>query len=371
MKCLENGIFARTTLKPLSSIFNLEQEKKTVKTLIENGEWFTVSGLRRTGKTTLVRSIINTLEVYPIYVNLWRISVENINLDFLLEEISKEVQRIAELGRLKELLKSIEKVSFLGVTISLKTQNQIILTNALRQLCEKKKVVLVIDEAEELIHDPHAFKYLAALHDDLAPKLSVVLLGSIVSMKKLLSSTLTSPLYGRVGTEIILKPFDEHNSRRLLKSGFEECNITVSEDIIIEGAIRLGGFAGWLTSFGRLITLAINNGNLNPDIDEILKELEEDSSKIIFGEIARMLYGKKRIKYYLKILKFAAESGSISVSDSAKIIRKVPSTAITYLQQLVESGIMIKENGEYKIIDPLVRRVALRSDFENEVKIRL
>ena len=371
MKCLEEGIFARTTLKPLNSVFNLDKEKRYIKVLVENGEWFTVSGLRRTGKTTLVRSVISAMDVYSIYINLWGRTSERITLDIILEEITKMIKELAEKGRLKEILKYIDKVSFIGVTIQLKTKNQSALIETIKRLTKKKRVVIIIDEAEEMISDAKVFKFLAALHDELAPSLSVVLLGSVVSMKKMLSSSVSSPLYGRIGNEIILKPFDEANSRELLRAGFEQCNFQVDEELITEGALRLGGFAGWLTSFGRTVVIEHQKGADIKNIRDILETLENDAAKMIYEEIARILYGKKMLRGYIKIIKAAAENGYITVSEGAKIIERKPNTTLNYLRALVNNGILIKEKDFYKIADPLVRRVALKPNFESEVKLRL
>ncbi|MGQ4834627.1 MAG: AAA family ATPase [Candidatus Asgardarchaeia archaeon] len=371
MDCLKNGIFARTTLKPLSSVFNLEKEKNSIKTLVKNGEWFSVSGLRRTGKTTLVRSVINTLDVYPIYINLWRQKSELIDIELILEEIAKQLKEIIQRRKLQHLLSLIEKISFMGVSIKVKVESQTRLIEVIKELTKEKIVVLIFDEAEELKQDPTTFRYLASLHDELAPKLAAVFLGSVVSMKRLLNSSISTPLYGRLGEEIVLEPFNESNSRKLLREGFKECNVDIDEDLIIEASLRLGGFAGWLTSFGRHVVLEYRKGNKKPEFNKILNELEADASKIVYDEIARVLTGRKRVNAYLRVLKYAAENGVITVAETSRILRKVPSTAITYLKQLVDFGIMSKENSEYMIKDPLVRRIAMKPNFEKEVKIRL
>ena len=59
--------------------------------LIETGEWFTVAGLRRTGKTTLVRSIVHFMHVPNVYVNLWELPNATFGslMKRLLEESSK------------------------------------------------------------------------------------------------------------------------------------------------------------------------------------------------------------------------------------------------------------------------------------------
>ena len=370
MKCLENGIFAKTTVKPLSSVFDLSDEKKVVSMLVNAGEWFTVSGLRRTGKTTLVRSVANSLNVIPIYVNLWDIPVENVSLDSCFELIANSVRKVAENRSLRKVLKMVEKISFFGVSIDVKVKSQMSLTDAFRELCSKGKVVLIIDEVQELLRYSSAFKYLAALHDELAPSLSVVFLGSIASLKNVLERPESAPLYGRLSEEIVLKPFDETTSRRLLKAGFEECNVPFDDEIIEEASLRLGGFAGWLTHFGRICVLQHLRGE-EVEFEKVLKHLEKEVIFTIYGEIARALTERRKITSYLRVLRFAAEMGEVSVSAASKLLGKAPSTAITYLKHLVNRGLLKKDGEVYRIADPMIRRAVLRSEFEKEVKVRI
>jgi len=371
VRCLENGIFAKTTVKPLSSVFDLSDEKKVVSMLVNAGEWFTVSGLRRTGKTTLVRSVANSFNVIPIYVNLWDIPAENISLDSCFELITNSVRKVAENRGLRKVLKIVDKISFFGVSIDIKVRSQISLTDAFRELCSKGKVVLIIDEVQELLRYSGAFKYLAALHDELAPSLSVVFLGSIASLRNVLERPESGPLYGRLSEEIVLKPFDEITSRRLLKAGFEECNVSIDDEIIEEASLRLGGFAGWLTHFGRICVLQHLRGE-KIRLEKVLQHLEKEVILTIYGEIARALTERKKVTSYLRVLRYAAEMGEVSVSAASKLLGKAPSTAITYLKQhLVNRGLLKKDNESYRIADPLVRRAVLRSEFEKEVKVRI
>lgn len=52
--CLEDGIFALKTLKKIENIYDRDLEKKWLETMFASMAWFSVCGLRRTGKTTLV-----------------------------------------------------------------------------------------------------------------------------------------------------------------------------------------------------------------------------------------------------------------------------------------------------------------------------
>lgn len=367
--CLENGIFARTTLKPLESVFNFYKEKKRIAYLVTNGEWFTVSGLRRTGKTTLVRSVCNELDVIPVYINIWGIREEE-KESLVMEKIVHEIKRKLRKYKLKDLLSRVEKLSFLGVSIEIRAQNQIRLEQAIKEIVRKKRVVIILDEIQEMKGEEPFFKFLAALHDETAPYLSTVFLGSIISLKEMLEASYAKPLHGRLGEEIVLSPLRDYESRLMLRKGFEQCGVSVNEEIIREASYRLGGFPGWISHFGRIAVLNYYlNGKI--DVDEIYERLIVEAEKILYDEIARAISDRRKLRNYLRILKYLGEHGEITVIETARLINKKPNTALIYLNHLIRAGILTKIRKRYCVVDPLIREVLSKKEMEKEVKLRL
>jgi len=367
--CLGNGIFARTTLKPLDSVFNFEEEKRKIAHLAINGEWFIVSGLRRTGKTTLVRSVCQQLDVIPVYINIWGIGEEDKEA-YVLEKIVHEIRNKLKKYKLKSLLTRISKLSFLGASIEIRAQNQIRLEQALKDLVQRKRVIIILDEVQEIKEQEKFFKFLAALHDETAPNLSTIFLGSMISLKKLLEENYAKPLHGRLSEEIVLSPLKDYESRKMLRRGFEQCNAPVDEDFIREASYRLGGFSGWISHFGRIAVLEYYL-NRRMNIEEIYEKLIIEAEKILYDEIARAISERRKLRNYLKILKYLGEHGEITVSEAARRINKKPNTALIYLNHLIQVGILTKIRKRYTVADPLIREILSKKDMEREIKLRL
>ena len=369
-ECLKNGIFAKSTLKPISSVFNYDKEKQKIKMLSSVGEWISVSGLRRTGKTTLVRSTVTSMKKNTVlYVDMWG-TEEKHEFNIFLERLRIEVKRLAEKNKLNKILSMLEGISFIGIKVDLRLKGEFILIDALESLSKKSSVTLIIDEAQIALGSEKVAEFLASIHDRFAPNFSTIMVGSVVSMRKIINSKNVMPLYGRMSDEIVLHPLSNEKARLFLVKGFEECGVAVDDTVIDVGVNAFGGFAGWLNWYGRRIVLEkLSKGDINPY--RIVEIVEKEAQEQIYDEIARLLSDRKNIRLYLKIIKETAVEGFIGISDLAKVIKKDPSTVIFYLKHLISVGIVKKENQYYSIADPMIRRLAKHKDFEKEVKIRL
>ena len=107
------------------------------------------------------------------------------------------------------------------------------------------------------------------------------------------------------------------------------------------------------------------------DIDKVLKTVSDQSKKIVYGEIARILKGKKRFDVYLRILKLIATTPYISLAEISKALNRKKPTVLQYTGYLEFRNIIKSENGRYIIIDPLYRRSILTPNFEIEVKKKI
>ncbi|MGQ4891333.1 MAG: AAA family ATPase [Candidatus Njordarchaeia archaeon] len=372
MSCLENGFFSRSTVKPLEKIFDLDREKSLIRTYLEHGEWFMVSGVRRVGKTTLVRSILNNLNVQTIYINLWSVSERDPFEDFVYR-LSRGALGILDRSFRKKL-KRIEELSMFGLRVRLSyEQKEFFLDEILSDITSKNKVIIVIDEIQEMENNIKTFaKFLSSLHDALAPKLGIVILGSIASVRQLFDMKIneTEPLFGRVTKEFLVKPFDKALALQFLRKGFEECEIDYSQEELDKAVDFLGTITGWLVEFGREYVLE-KTALKNVDVDKVLETVFNQSKKIVYGEIARALRGKKRFDVYLKILKLIAATPYISLSELSTALKRKKPTILQYTGYLISRNIISSEKGQYNIVDPLYRRAILSPSFEAEVKIRL
>jgi len=371
MKCLEAGLFSRATLKPLNEIFDFEYEKRIFREYLASGEWFMVSGIRRVGKTTIVRSIANVIDARCIYVNLWEVDIDRPFQDFIFR-FMRELLSLKD-SSWRQKLRSIEEVSVLGFRVRIREINRDFFLDELINSLLDKRLIVILDEIHALENELKNFsRLLASLHDRFAPRLSVVLLGSIASIRNLLERKLeeTEPLFGRVIREFNLKPFDKAKAKKFLIEGFNECGVPVSEEDIDRAVDYLGTITGWLVEFGREYTLEWR-ATKNVNIFDILQRVYNKGKNIVYGEIARMLKGKKRIDIYLKILKLIASNPNISLKELSEALKRRKPTILQYLDYLIQRNVIEAIKGHYNIIDPLYRRTILDPKFEIEVKKRL
>ena len=71
VSCLLDGIFAGKTVKRREAIYDREDEWRSLELFIRTRAWTSICGLRRTGKTTLARSVISTMKEYlEIYISM-------------------------------------------------------------------------------------------------------------------------------------------------------------------------------------------------------------------------------------------------------------------------------------------------------------
>ncbi len=365
--CLKEGIFSKTTIKSPSNIFGLEKEMKLVRAFLTSGEWFLISGLRRTGKTTLIRSAAATLKNHHVfYLNSWSIHPDHAKLERFIEMMGQQLLETA--SKFWDRIK-INNMKVWGVTIKFEEKKKLF-DQMLDTLTENKPMIWIIDEIQDFFKDKRLFRYLAALHDQHSPNLTVVLLGSVVELRKVLKLSASHPLYGRITEEILLMPFNEMTSRAFLREGFNQCEVDMDDEIISEAALQLGGFAGWLSHFGRLAVIQKKNLRLNnlKDFKNLLQRLEKEAKSQIINEISRMMHDKRKINVYLAILKKVAEESVITLNELAKTIKRKPNTTLEYLAYLQAHGIIKKIEGGYIIADPLTRRVLRIPNIEREIK---
>ena len=163
--CLLEGIFAASTVKKRKSVYDRDDEWRRLELFIKTRAWCTVSGLRRTGKTTLVRSVVSSLSGYlGIYINAWEFPLTE-SFDFFLERLKEELENILILSKFRKILSSIKKISVIGVSFELNEKAKIKLASALKRLTMRQPLILIIDEAQVVLRHENAQKFLAALYD--------------------------------------------------------------------------------------------------------------------------------------------------------------------------------------------------------------
>ncbi len=338
----------------VSELFDRKNELEELSGAIERGEKLTVVyGVRRIGKTSLLRSFISEKKSLSIFLDIrqiYYIHKRTIPSEAVYEQILREfTDLMGILGIGAEEQTSV---------FSAYGENNI--TNLLSDInkwCSTRKVkfLLVLDEAQYLRHSRKiSYDGVIAWSLDNLKSIFFIVSGSEVGvLKEMLDFENTkAPLYGRFRNEILLKKLSNEESSEFLLRGFKEQSHKISDVEINQVNGKIGGLIGWLTYYGHYRTA--NNMAHNDALNKVFSE----GSKIAMSEIENLI--KKSKKRYLAIMTGIAKGmGSWADIKAYTITKtgKIPDSGLDMLlSSLIKFSIIEKDSsGSYKIVDPILR----------------
>jgi len=207
-----------------------------------------IKGLRRTGKSSILRVSLNEAKLNYILVDMREF--EDVSPKVFGYGLSKALNDIVK-GRKRVLLEKIKAVSFIGMKIELKTDREMdpsfrykSIFRKINHWAEKKNTyfILAIDEAQELAKIGFD-RYLAFLYDNL-DRIKIVLTGSQVGVMDNILDNPDKPLFGRARIDIETKYLSKKQSISFLQTGFRELKIKIDPTIIERAAETLDGVIG-------------------------------------------------------------------------------------------------------------------------------
>nr|KJR72934.1 MAG: ATPase [Thermoproteus sp. AZ2] len=321
-----------------------------------------VTGLRRTGKSSLILVGVKSLGMPYIYIDA-RAFEEKPYISYadLLKALEEAVNKIRGKG-LREALRGLEGVEVYGVSIKFRWGGEgraklPEILSALSSWAEDRgeEAIVVIDEAQELIklRGYNVLPALAYAYDNLRG-VRIVLSGSKAGLlaRFLRTEDPSSPLYGRYADRIELGPFDKAKAVGFLREGFRQYGVEFDkgEDVYEE----LGGIPGWLAAFGNAYLRTRDLGKALGDVvgaavGLIRKEFE---NFLIGREVAKRRYeavmrAAKRCATWSEVKRAleAQEGRSINDAEVAKLIRN-----------LADWAFLEKRGEAYCPPDPLIAR---------------
>lgn len=306
--------------------FNFEVLQEELKAALEDKSipLIAIHGLRRTGKTSLVRVVLNSMKKKYVWIDSRTISSKD---EFFLS-LSDEVRKRRRF--------TIEKVSVKGIQLSL---------NFLRKdldYLNKHKITLAIDEAQLLKR--LKIDYVIASIFDNYPQIKMILSGSEsgMLMNFLGKANAEAPLYGRAIFELQTQRLNKEDAYRFLTLGAKKAKLAIKDDEILEAIQNLDGIIGWLTKYGWYRLKSSHKNALRKTVQEGKYIAKEE-----FLRFAVHAEGK-----YIKILKALREGAKWEeVKRQAFLSDK---QLYTMLRRLIHFGFVEKQNGLYRIADPLL-----------------
>jgi uncharacterized protein len=361
----------------IDDLFDRENEiEQFSKCLSDKRPLIIISGQRRAGKTSLLKTMLNGHIQYSIFIDLRNLAprryvtrkdviglVRNSLRDFL--DRNKEAT-----AKLRDLLKSVKGVNIgeIGVQLEHKTNIDFDMQNMFSKINEwarrnKEYVVLAIDEAQEFKKVQHLDMsgIIASIYDN-CKNVIVVLAGSEVGLLYdfIGKGNPKAKLYGRSYEEIRINPLSIEKSKQFLVMGFKQYGMSLEtnrhSNAVMDMAVqRLGGIIGWLIKFG---IKCIQRKKIT---DDVLLEIEDEGAQLAKAEFESFLATREARKRYEITMQTLAQrpstwsviKRSIEIQTGKKMYNKNLSDLIASLEK---SGFITKNEQEYMIVDPLLRR---------------
>ncbi|CAD5244948.1 AAA family ATPase [Thermococcus camini] len=340
--------FPETPIIKIEELYGREGEVSQLRRLVlEKKRWVAIIGPRAVGKTSLARAFATQYSsatgkpaVYSNFAGIHNFTefVERFGLDVmnLVHENKLKLRRVS-LG-----IKFFEAVLEREKNIPIAPRNPAALFDeVMRALPEGS--LLVWDEIQDMRRERN--KLLAALwrlHNVLAEKRPIIIFtGSAMGLfKKLLNPEYDDYLYGRAPVRVDVEPWDVQTGVEFLKRGLLAAgNVDFSIDELREASIKLGGFPGYLSSYGRGRIDGLTHRRA-------LKNAHEEAVKRAMSELRSFVRLRPQREYQRKVIALlnAMGEGVSRPSSLARLSGLTEVSVVNTLETLLEMGIVEKES---------------------------
>jgi AAA+ ATPase superfamily predicted ATPase len=336
-----------------SDLFNYEEEYAALMAAIsdKNTPVIAITGLRRTGKTSLMKIAFNSMKTKKAYLDARMLgSTEGSISDNIIAELSRDDLFAKIIGRIGSL-----ELPAVGARLAVSSKGRRLL-DVLAGINRQGGTVIFVDEAQLL--KPSGFDSTVAYCYDNLRNIKFVLSGSEVGVldKFLGRENADAPMFGRAVDVIRLSPLPEEKAVRFLLEGMQQAGLAFDSGSAKAVVGRLDGIAGWLAMFG---WHASRGNSSEKSIEMVISE----GGRLVKKEVEKFLEGRAeaRKRYSLILSLCAREPASwteIKEYLERKERKKIGDKQIAkYIEALVDYGFIVKKNGGYSIPDPVFKHL--------------
>ena len=357
-------LFDITPKDNIKDLFGREKEILLLKRCVTE-PLTVIYGIRRTGKTSLLKSVLNYIEMPYIIIDIRELFNESgtireneISLK-ILNELKKNMRISQKLKfSIADILSKINGIEINHFKIDIDTSKKYKLNNILEiinEISQKNNniFILAIDEAQYLKYSGKRYNNVLAWAYDNLKNIHIIITGSEIGILEdfIDIENTESPLFGRMINEIKIGHFDNNVSYNFLKSGFEESGLNINDNDINSAIDVLDGIAGWLTYYGynRTVRKLNNHDSINNVI--------EYSKRLIDSEINKLINNSR--DRYMAIMEAIAAGLNNWSTIRAYVASKTGYISSTILNnhiiKLLKYGFIKKSENKYYIEDPLIK----------------
>ncbi len=349
-------LFGRDPKENTADLFDRKKELKKLEEAFRLNERLSiVYGVRRTGKTSLIKAALNEKEWPYAFIDVREIYLKynSVPLGALNASIANEFAKFLE-------KMGLSAEEFANVGVMEQAHDITDLLKRINEWCKNRKIsfILAFDETQYLRFGGSVkYDMLLAWSIDNLSNIIYVLSGSEIGTLKafLKYDNAKAPLYGRFRNDIYLNKFSKEESSKFLAEGFSELGERkrISDQEIEDAVEKLDGVIGWLSYYGYYRSVKKLNHK------DALKIVFEEGYILVKNELESLIrYSNRR---YLLILK-AILSGQNRWSDIkpyvvAKDGKGIKDSLLNMLlQNLVKFGVVEKDElrKTYAIEDPII-----------------
>lgn len=351
-------LFDRGPKEKRSDLFDRKKELAELSDAVARGDrLIVVYGIRRIGKTSLLRSFLSEKEFLNVFLDIRKIYYMH------KKTIPAEVVYERLLAGFTELLNGLgisqeEQIQILSSSQSFDITD---LLSSIDKWCSSKstRFLFVLDEAQYLRFSRKViYDGVIAWSIDNLKNITFILSGSEVGVLRdmLNYEDVKAPLYGRMRKEIVLKKLNQEESIELLENGFREREYKIKTAEINDTVLKIGGMTGWLVYYGYYRTEEHMNH------EKALSEVFSEGSRIAMSEVDDLI--KKSKSRYMAIMT-ATSKGMSSWADIrtytiGKTGKITDAVFDKLLSSLIKFSVVEKDSdGNYTIVDPILKEYLL------------
>lgn len=329
------------------ALYGREKELADLTKHLEEGRWVVLLGPRRIGKTSLAKCAVAKLGYDSAVVDARQ---DSDLAHALVSSLASTKKADASISAGIQLPAHIPLSAGVAYSRSFFAQTLDHLLNEKR----RKRVVVLLDEAQWFKNPRGVVKLLAHIYDYHYRKATLVITGSAVGvMRSITEPDAKSALFGRAITTMEIGRWSPSVSLGFLEKGCSEKKLPYDEGQMSRVVDEIGGIPGWLTLFGYVY--GTSRLPTRERIEDALERTKREGMKILKEELASVSLLAAGWERQLKLLRQLASGGKrfTELAVLSGLPNQVLSRHLAMLQRLryVEKD----EDDRYVITDPILK----------------
>ncbi|MDK2465138.1 MAG: ATP-binding protein [Candidatus Korarchaeota archaeon] len=349
-------------------LFDFEEELETLLEAYRDDltRMVVISGLRRTGKTSLLKVSLRESGLPHLIVDGRSV----LGPEDLERTLTEGLRRIRE-GPLRRSLSRLRSLSTPVVGVELDRLGEVRLQDELREasswaLERGTRIVVALDEVQDLRYVGWLPRILAFCYDNLHGILTVLTGSQVRLMEEFLGlRDPGSPLFGRPFAEVRTRTLSDREAREFLEAGFVQAGVRCPSQALEDAVYSLGGVIGWLTYYGyQVLRTAGGRGEVGREVcDEALERTYSYARSLLRSELRAFLEGRasaeRRYRAVLSVLARAPgrvlDRAELRARVEGLLEEKIPRPRFSrLLSELERYGFIVSGEQGYRLADPLI-----------------